>query len=103
MDVDLSRRSLRIAGVAMASLFLLVVLANLLWAMPTPAAPNQPRMPPTASPFPRLNATGSTLHVVYMDSTANLSTRLLMTSLQGIANRERVGLFLDVDRVSGNT
>jgi hypothetical protein len=98
-----NRRSLRLAALATGSLFLLVLVANLLWSGPPTGLPAQPRMPPTASPFPVLNATGSVLHVVRMDSTANLSTRLLLTSLQGIVNREHVQLFLDVGGVSGNT
>src|SRR5437867_12243388 len=38
-----------------------------------------------------------------MAATANLSMRLLMTSLQGLANRASVELYLDVPGVAGNT
>src|SRR5437660_11604902 len=59
-------------------------------------------MPPTASPIPQLRMRPR-LHVVTLDPDANLSTRLLMTSLQGIVNREQVELYLDVPKVTGNT
>src|SRR5713226_206408 len=45
---------------------------------------------------------GPTLHVVPLPPNANLSTRLLMTSLQGLVNRNQTELYLDVDGVAGN-
>src|SRR5207253_1494274 len=70
--------------------------------LPSPTSINQPRMPPTVSPFPQFRM-GPILHVVTLDADANLSTRLLMTSLQGIVNREQVELYFDVPKVAGNT
>jgi len=102
VERDVTRRAVRIASATMAALFLLVLFANLLWAVPLPASGNQARMPPTESPFPVFRM-GPTLHVVSMDPAANLSTRLLMTSLQGIVNRRQVELYLDVKEVGGNT
>src|SRR2546422_331908 len=97
-----TRRAVRIASVGLAALFLFVLIANVLWAVPSPPSMNQPRMPPTMSPFPVFRM-GSILHVVTMDADANLSTRLLMTSLQGVVNRFQVELYLDVQKVAGNT
>src|SRR2546430_10502471 len=99
---DGTRRAVRLASVLLAGLFLLVLVANVLWVLPSPTSITQPRMPPTVSPFPQFRM-GPTLHVVTLDPDANLSTRLLMTSLQGIVNREQVELYLDVPKVTGNT
>jgi hypothetical protein len=80
-----------------------VVVANVLWPGPAPPAANQPRMPPGQSPFPTF-ALAPVLHAAQMDADANLSMRLLMTSLQGIVNRVAVELYLDVPAgVAGNT
>src|SRR5256712_4450338 len=46
---------------------------------------------------------GPTLHTVRIDANANLSMRLLMTSLQGLVNRGSVELYFDVPGVAGNT
>jgi hypothetical protein len=46
---------------------------------------------------------GPTLHVVTLPANANLSTRLLMTSLQGLVNRNQTEVYLDVDQVAGNS
>src|SRR2546430_7143483 len=102
VEGDATRRAVRIASVGLAALFLFVLIANLLWAVPSPPSMNQPRMPPTMSPFPMCRM-GSILHVVTMDADANLSTRLLLTSLQGVVNRFQVELYLDVQKVAGNT
>src|SRR5437879_12770331 len=99
---DGTRRAVRLASVVLAGLFLLVLVANVLWVLPSPTSINQPRMPPTVSPFPQFRM-GPILHVVTLDADANISTRLLMTSLQGIVNREQVELYLDVPKVAGNT
>src|SRR6184192_2669404 len=99
---DGTRRAVRLASVLLAGLFLLVLVANVLWVLPSPTSINQPRMPPTVSPFPRFRM-GPILHVVTLDPDANLSTRLLMTSLQGIVNREQVELYLGGPKVAGNT
>src|SRR5256885_11416583 len=99
---DGTRRAVRLASVLLAGLFLLVLVANVLWVLPSPTSINQPRMPPTVSPFPQFRM-GPILHVVTLDPDANLSTRLLMTSLPGIVNREQVQLYLDVPKVAGNT
>ena len=97
----MTQRAVRVASGVMAGLFLLVVGANLLWAVP-PAPGNQTRMPPSESPFPLLRM-GSSLHVVSLDPGANQSTRLLMTSLQGVVNRRQVELYLQVREVASNT
>src|SRR5256886_990610 len=102
VEGDATRRAVRIASVGLAALFLFVLIANVLWAVPSPPSMNQRRMPPTMSPFPEFRM-GPILHVVTLDADANLSTRLLMTSLQGIVNREQVELYLDVPKVAGNT
>src|SRR5947209_20635428 len=102
LERDGTRRAVRLASVLLAGLFLLVLVANVLWVLPSPTSINQPRMPPTVSPFPQFRM-GSILHVVTLDPDANLSTRLLMTSLQGIVNREQVEIYLDVPKVAGNT
>jgi len=68
-----------------------VVVANVLWPGPPPPAVNQPRMPPSQSPFPTF-VPGPVLHAARIDADANLSMRLLMTSLQGIVNRAAVEL-----------
>src|SRR5437660_6075397 len=99
---DGTRRAVRLASVLLMGLFLLVLVANALWVLPSPTSINQPRMPPTVSPFPQFRM-GPILHVVTLDADANISTRLLMTSLQGIVNREQVELYLDVPKVAGNT
>src|SRR3989475_4508874 len=101
VEGDATRRAVRIASVGLAALFLFVLIANLLWAVPSPPSMNQRRMPPTMSPFPVFRM-GPILHVVTMDADANLSTRLLMTSLQGVVNRFQVELYLDVQKVPGN-
>jgi len=105
MSSSLARnhRALRIAGAVLAALMTSVVVANVLWPGPTPPAVNQPRMPPSQSPFPTF-ALAPVLHAARMDADANLSMRLLMTSLQGIVNRMAVELYLDVPAgVAGNT
>src|SRR5437879_11402658 len=99
---DGTRRAVRLASVVLAGLFFLVLVANVLWVLPSPTSINQPRMPPTVSPFPQFRM-GPILHVVTLDPDANLSTRLLMTSLQGIVNREQVELYLGGPKVAGNT
>ncbi len=100
--VDRNGRATRIAGILLAGLFAAVILANVLWPAARPADPAQPRLPATASPFPSFRM-GSLLHAVSMDPDANLSTRVLMTSLQGLVNRAQVELYLDVEGVAGNT
>src|SRR5712692_5573316 len=105
MSSSLARnhRALRIAGAVLAALMISVLVANVLWPGPTPPAVNQPRMPPSQSPFPTF-ALAPVPHAVRMDADANLSMRLLMTSLQGIVNRVAVELYLDVPAgVAGNT
>src|SRR2546425_133399 len=102
LERDGTRRAVRLASALVAGLFLLVLVANVLWVLPSPTSINQPRMPPTASPFPQFRM-GPILHVVTLEPDANLSTRLLMTSLQGIVNREQVELYLDVPKGAVNT
>jgi hypothetical protein len=87
------------ASVALAALFSLVVVTNLLWPGPAPEDGKQSRMPPTQSPFPVFSM-APVLHVVSPLDGMNESTRLLMTSLQGFVNREQVELYLDVDGVA---
>ncbi|TLZ42503.1 MAG: hypothetical protein E6K19_08225, partial [Methanobacteriota archaeon] len=88
------RTGVRLAGGILAALIALVFAANLLW--PTPAAPDpaQPRLSPDTSPFPVFRI-APVLHVVAVDAGANLSTRLLWVSLQGLVNRVQVELYLD--------
>src|SRR6266550_5153687 len=102
LERDGTRRAVRLASVLLMGLFLLVLVANALWVLPSPTSINQSRMSPTVSPFPQFRM-GPILHVVTMDADANLSTRLLMTSLQGVVNRFQVELYLDVQKVAGNT
>lgn len=102
-SLDRSQRALRIAGGVLGVLLVSVVVANVLWPGPLPPPVGQPRMPPTQSPFPTFPM-GSLLHAARMDPNANLSMRLLMTSLQGLVNRVSVELYLDVPAgVAGNT
>lgn len=101
-EIGPTRRGVRVAGVVFAALIVFVVVANLLW--PNAPAPEtaQPRMPPSVNPFPIFRM-GPTLHSIALPTNANLSTRLLMTSLQGLVNRNQTELYLDVDQVAGNT
>src|SRR5881409_1197197 len=102
-SLDRNHRALRIASAVLAVLMISVVVANVLWPGPPPPAVNQPRMPPSQSPFPTF-VPGPVLHAARIDADANLSMRLLMTSLQGIVNRAAVELYLDVPTgVAGNT
>src|SRR5213593_3376756 len=102
-SIDRNHRAIRIAGAVLAGLMILVVFANLLWPGPPAPSAAQRRMPPAQSPFPTFPM-GPVLHAATMDVNANLSMRLLMTSLQGIVNRVSVELYLDVpDGVAGNT
>src|SRR3989454_2098859 len=102
-SLDCNHRALRIAGAVLAVLMISVVVANVLWPGPPPPAVNQPRMPPSQSPFPTF-ALAPVLHAATMDADANLSMRILMTSLQGIVNRLAVELYLDVPAgVAGGT
>src|SRR6267378_3891174 len=75
-----TRRSVRVAIVLFAALIAFVVVANLLWTELPPSETTQPRMSPSADPFPVFRM-GPTLHAVALPTNANLSTRLLMTSL----------------------
>ena len=99
---DRNRRNVRGATVVLLVLFALVPIANVLWPGPIPADPTQPRQPLTTSPFPMFRM-GPVLHVVSLDPASNLSTRLLMTSLQGLVNRDQVELYLDTQGVAGDT
>src|SRR2546425_53239 len=101
-SIDRNRRAIPVAAAILAGLIVLVVLANLLWPGPPSSIAAQSRMPPTQSPFPTFPV-GPRLHAVRMDANANLSMRLLMTSLQGLVNRASVELYLDVPGVAGNT
>src|SRR3989442_8633363 len=102
-SLDCNHRALRIAGAVLAVLMISVVVANVLWPARPPPAVNQPRMPPSQSPFPTF-ALAPVLHAATMDADANLSMRILMTSLQGIVNRLAVELYLDVPAgVAGGT
>src|SRR3989449_5017619 len=99
---DRTRRAIPRAAGILAGLIILVVLANLLWPGPPAPPAAQSRMPSTQNPFPTFPM-GPTLHTVRIDANANLSMRLLMTSLQGLVNRGSVELYLDVPGVAGNT
>ena len=102
-SIDRNHRAIRIAAAVLAGLLVLVVLSNLLWPGPPAPAAAQSRMPPSQSPFPTFPM-GPVLHAAKIDASANLSTRLLMTSLQGLVNRVSVELYLDVPGgVAGNT
>ncbi|HEY5539654.1 MAG TPA: hypothetical protein VIL58_09005, partial [Thermoplasmata archaeon] len=100
-DDPREHRASRPAAGVLAGLFLLVLAANLLWPE-TPSTGSGLRMDPDESPFPLLRM-GPELRVVALAPSANLSTRLLLTSLQGLANRAQVELYLDTSAVSGNT
>ena len=102
-SLDRNHRAVRVAGAVLAVLMISVVLANVLWPGPTSPAVVEQRMPPNLSPFPTFSL-GPVLHAARMDANANLSMRLVMTSLQGIVNRVAVELYLDVPAgVAGNT
>src|SRR5213594_844154 len=102
-SLDRNHRAVRVAGAVLAVLMISIVLANVLWPGPTYPAVVEPRMPPNLSPFPTF-VPGPVLHAARMDANANLSMRLLMTSLQGIVNRAAVELYLDFPTgVAGNT
>src|SRR5437867_5276320 len=101
-SIDRNRRAIRVAAAILAGLIILVILANLLWPGPPAPPAAQSQMPPTQSPFPTFPM-GPTLHAVRIAANANLSMRLLMTSLQGLVNRASVELYLDVPGVAGNT
>src|SRR5947209_521634 len=101
-SIDRNRRAIRVAAAILAGLIILVVLANLLWPGPPAPPAAQSRMPSTQNPFPTFRM-GPTLHAVRIDGNANLSMRLLTTSLQGLVNRASVELYLDVPGVAGNT
>ena len=85
----------QIAGAVVAGLFVLVVASNVVWPGAPPATGDQPRWPPASSPFPVLPP-GSNLHVIPVEPGTNLSTRLLLASLQGLANRTGAHLYLDL-------
>src|SRR5438552_10362080 len=99
---DAAGRSMGVAARVLALLIVGVLGANVLWVLPSPSGPSQPRMPPGQSPFPIFRM-GPMLHVVSVEPGANLSTRLLLTSLQGLVNRDGVELYLDEDQVKANT
>src|SRR5438445_425137 len=102
-SLERNHRAVRVAGAVLAVLMISVVLANVLWPGPTSPAVVEQRMPPNLSPFPTFSL-GPVLHAARMDANANLSMRLVMTSLQGIVNRVVVELYLDVRAgVAGNT
>jgi len=86
----------------LAALFVVVLAANLLWPAESIGYAGQPRLPPGVSPFPQFTM-GPILHAVTVDPDANLSLRLLLTSLQGLVNRAGVELYLNVTGVAGNT
>ena len=99
---DPADRPMKVAGVVLVLLIVGVLGANVLWVLPSPTGPGQPHMPPGQSPFPIFRM-GPMLHVVSVEPGANLSSRLLLTSLQGLVNRDGVELYLDQDQVKGNT
>src|SRR2546427_3084975 len=99
---DRDRRATPPAAGSLAGLIILVARANLLWPGPPAPPAAQSRMPSTQNPFPTFPM-GPTLHTVRIDANANLSMRLLMTSLQGLVNRGSVELYFDVPGVAGNT
>src|SRR3989442_5779250 len=84
-SLDRNHRALRIASAVLAVLMISVVVANVLWPGPPPPAVNQPRMPPSQSPFPTF-VPGPVLHPSRIDADANLSMRRLITSLKGLLN-----------------
>lgn len=99
--IDSRRGGVRVASGILAGLFLVTVLSNILWPGAAPADPIQSRMPATESPFPMFSM-GSLLHIVSVSGDENLSSRLLMTSLQGLVNRNQTELYLDVGDTGGN-
>src|SRR5438046_8590597 len=93
---------MKVAGVILVLLIVGVLGANCLCVLPPPSGPGQPHRPPGQSPFPIFRM-GPVLHVVSVEPGGNLSSRLLLTSLQGLVNRDGVELYLDQDQVKGNT
>ncbi len=85
----------------MAGLLLTTGVGNLLWDLGLPATSNPVRLDPTSDPFPSIPA-AATLHVLPVPWTTNASTRLALTSLQGLVNRGGAQLYLDVDNETGN-
>ncbi len=85
----------------MAALLLTTGVGNLLWDLGLPSAANSTRLAPNVDPFPTIPASG-TLHVLPVPWTTNASTRLVLTSLQGLVNRGGAQLYLDVDNETGN-
>ncbi|TLZ72879.1 MAG: hypothetical protein E6K14_06310, partial [Methanobacteriota archaeon] len=98
---DRRRYAGQIAGAVVAGLFILVLATNVLWPGAPPATGDQPRWPSTSSPFPSLPA-GANLHVIPVGPSTNLSTRLLLASLQGLASRTGAHLYLDLHDEASN-
>ena len=95
------RHAGQITAAVVTSLFAMVLVSNVLWPGAPPAASEQARWPSGTNPFPSFPA-GPELHVVPVGPDTNLSTRLLLASLQGLANRVRAELYLDVDDEAAN-
>jgi len=77
----------------MVGLLVLPAFVGALWGA-EPGSPGQGRMPPGESPFPVFPPV-SHLVVVPVPPTANTSARLTLLSLQGLANRQGAGVYLD--------
>jgi len=100
LKTDRRHHAGHIAGAVVAGLFILVLASNVLWPGAPPPTGDQTRWPSASSPFPSLSA-GSNLHVIPVGPSTNLSTRLLLVSLQGLASRTGAHLYLDLhDEVS---
>jgi len=100
LRTDRRRHAGHIAAAVVAGLFIVVLVSNVLWPGAPPTTGEQPRWPSTSSPFPILPA-GPDLHVIPVGPSTNLSTRLLLVSLQGLASRTGAHLYLDLhDEVS---
>src|SRR5437879_12347555 len=91
-----------VAAVVLALLIVGVLGANVLWVLPSPNGPSQPRMPPGQSPFPIFRM-GPMLHVVPVEPGANLSTRLLLAALHRLIKADGAGLYLTEDQAKANT
>ncbi len=90
-----------LAPLVVAALLVTTGVANLLWDLGVPSASNPARLDPAVDPFP-LIAPSALLHVLPVPWTTNASTRLALTSLQGLVNRGGAQLYLDEDNETGN-
>ncbi len=90
-----------LAPLVVAALLLTAGAANLFWDLGVPSTSNPSRLAPDVDPFPAIPPS-SLLHVLPVPWTTNASTRLALTSIQGLVNRGGAQLYLDTDNETGN-